>query len=39
MSNYQSQSEQIQSLLGLAHAPIAMTFCDSPPQDVPGLDV
>ena len=39
MSIHQSQSEQIQSLLGLAHAPIAMTFCDSEPQDVPGLDV
>ncbi len=38
MSTYQELSEQIQSLLGLTHPPIAITFCDSEPMAVPGLD-
>ena len=38
MSTYQELSEQIQSLLGLTHPPIAITFCDSEPVAVPGLD-
>ncbi len=37
MSIYQSLSEQIQSRLGLTHAPIAITFCDAAPFDVEEL--
>ncbi len=38
MSNYQSLSEQLQSLLGLSHVPIAITFHDSVPSDIPALE-
>lgn len=38
MSVYQELSERVQSLLGLSHPPIAITFCDSEPSAVPGLD-
>ena len=38
MSIYESLSEKLQSHLGLAHPPIAITFCDSVPSDVPELE-
>ena len=39
MSTYESLSEKLQSHLGLAHPPIAITFCDSVPSEVPDLSV
>ncbi len=38
MSEYQTLAEQLQSLLGLSHPPIAITFCESEPSDVATLD-
>jgi len=37
-STPQPLAQQLQSLLGLAHAPIAITFCHSMPNGIPELD-
>lgn len=37
MSTYQSLADQIQSLLGLSHPPIGITFCESTPTGIPKL--
>ena len=34
MNDHQSLSQQLKTLLGLTHEPIAITFCDSVPNDV-----
>ena len=38
MSDFQAQSEQIQSLLGLTHSPTAITFCDQVPDGISNFD-
>ena len=37
MSNHQTMSDKLVELLGLTHAPIGITFCDTVPSDIPGF--
>ena len=38
MSNYQTMNQQLTSLLGLTHSPVAISFLDEVPRDLPGYD-
>ncbi len=39
MNEYQSTDDQLKTLLGLTHAPIAITFLDAVPDNIPGIGV